>query len=117
MSFQVLEKAWISAYLEFEREHTTPYIWDNPEIFRIGNVELENGMNYSKTHRFTIDYPEDFLFIKEIYHALYSENPNFTLHDILILLNKRPELLSINSKYHGEYWTMKYSNELKTLTK
>ena len=28
---------------DFEREHTTPFLWDRPERFRIGNVELGDG--------------------------------------------------------------------------
>ncbi|NWG27209.1 MAG: NTP transferase domain-containing protein, partial [Ignavibacteriaceae bacterium] len=36
MSFETLETAWKEAKKDFEREHTTPYIWENPEKFRIG---------------------------------------------------------------------------------
>ncbi len=65
MSFKALENAWINAKKDFEREHTTPYIWENPDKFRIGNVVWDKGFDYSMTHRFTIDYKEDYEFIKE----------------------------------------------------
>ncbi len=61
MSFNALEKAWNNAEREFEREHTTPFIWENPDKFRIGNVLWETGLDYSMTYRFTIDYPEDYV--------------------------------------------------------
>ena len=34
MKFDALERSWKEATTDFQREHTTPYIWDNPEIFR-----------------------------------------------------------------------------------
>ena len=86
MSFASLENAWINAKKDFEREHTTPYFWENPDKFRIGNVLWETGLDYSMTHRFTIDYKEDYQFIKTVYDELYFNNPKFELNDILRLL-------------------------------
>ena len=37
-TFKVLELAWKEAKKPHEREHTFPYIWDNPDRFRIGNL-------------------------------------------------------------------------------
>ncbi|MEZ4689529.1 MAG: NTP transferase domain-containing protein [Ignavibacteria bacterium] len=61
---EILKAAWEEAKQDFEREHTTPFIWDHPERFRIGNVEWETGLDFSKSHRFTIDHKEDYDFIK-----------------------------------------------------
>jgi spore coat polysaccharide biosynthesis protein SpsF len=44
MSFEALKNAWENAKLELEREHTTPYFWENPDKFRIGNVVWETGL-------------------------------------------------------------------------
>ncbi len=116
MHFSVLEEAWINAKRKLEREHTTPYIWENPEKFRIGNVEWETGLNYSMSHRFTIDYPEDYEFIKRVYDELYHKNPKFGLNDILNLLKEKPEIKKINEKYNGVNWYRNHLNELKTIT-
>lgn len=116
MHFSVLEEAWKNAKRKLEREHTTPYIWENPEKFRIGNVEWETGLNYSMSHRFTIDYPEDYEFIKRVYDELYHKNPKFGLNDILDLLNEKPEIKKINEKYNGVNWYRNHLNELKTIT-
>jgi len=116
MSIDSLEKAWETAEEEFQREHTTPFIWDNPELFRIGNVKWETGFDFSMTHRFTIDYNEDYRFIKTVYEALYPLNPKFTLIDILNLLNSKPDLLDINNKYNGVNWYRKHLHSLKTIS-
>lgn len=116
MHFSVLEKAWMDAKKDFEREHTTPYIWENPQIFRIGNYFWENGKDYSMTHRFTIDYQEDYEFILKIYEKLYPITPYFSLQNILDLLEEEPELLKINEKYAGVNWYRNHLNELKTIS-
>ncbi len=115
MSFQSLETAWKLAQRDLEREHTTPYIWENPGQFRIGNFAWESGKDYSMSHRWTIDYPEDYTFIEKIFAELYPSNPNFGLSDILHLLAERPDIFEINSKYAGVNWYRNHLNELKTI--
>jgi spore coat polysaccharide biosynthesis protein SpsF len=117
MSMSSLKIAWENAAKDFEREHTTPYIWENPDKFRIGNVEWETGLDYSMSHRFTIDYMEDYLFIKAVYDELYPSNPEFSLNDILELLEQKPEIKKLNEKYIGVNWYRNHLNELTTVTK
>jgi len=116
MSFEALKNAWENAKLELEREHTTPYFWENPDKFRIGNVVWENGLDYSMSHRFTIDYEKDYNFIKQVYEELYPINNKFTLKDIIDLLEKRPEIKKINEEYCGVNWYRNHLNELKTIS-
>ena len=116
MSFGTLEIAWLNAEKDFEREHTTPYIWENPDKFRIGNVVWETGLNYSMNYRFTIDYKEDYQFIKRVYDELYKQNNRFGLMDILLLLEKKPEIKKINQMYAGVNWYRNHLNELKTIS-
>ncbi len=115
MSFPVLERTWRAASLSMEREHTTPYIWERPELFRIGNVCMDGGEDYSMTHRFTIDYAEDYAFIRAVYDELYPSNPLFTVEDILALLEKRPEIYAINAFLSGVNWYRHHLDELKTV--
>ncbi len=112
ISFDALERNWKESSKIFEREHTTPYIWENPDKFRIANVPWETGLDYSAAHRWTIDFEEDYLFIKKVYEELYPFNPTFSLNDILDLLKRKPELGVINKKYLGRYW---YDNHLGEL--
>ena len=116
MSFRALELAWRSATKEYEREHTTPFLWDNPERFVIGNVTFPGGQNYALTHRWTIDYPEDYEFISAIYgHLWHEDKPIFSMHDILNLLDRNPELAAINSRYAGVNWYRNHLHELTTI--
>jgi hypothetical protein len=39
MTMPALETAWREARRDFEREHTTPFLWDQPERFRLANVQ------------------------------------------------------------------------------
>lgn len=94
-SFEALEKAWKEAP-PFEKEHVTEYIINNPDKFKLINVKNRKDFN---TLRWTLDYPEDFIFIKEIYERLYSEDRIFNMGDILELLKKEPYLAEINKKY------------------
>ncbi len=116
MSFKTLEEAWRNAQRPLEREHTTPYIWENPEKFRIGNVAWGTGKDFSMSHRFTVDYKEDYEFIKAVYDELFPENPSFGLDEILALLEKRPDIFAINSKFAGVNWYRNHLDELRTIS-
>jgi spore coat polysaccharide biosynthesis protein SpsF len=105
MPMTVLETAGREALRPFEREHTTPFIWDRPERFRIENVSWEERRDLSKSHRFTIDYPEDYAFISRVYEELCTPaRPVFALADILALLEQKPELMRINARFSGQSW-------------
>lgn len=116
MSYNTLDDVWCNAEKKFERKFTTPYIWENPHLYSIGNVYWETGHDYSMKYRLTIDYEEDYLLIKSIFEELYPKNPKFSLNDILNLLTDRPELEKINEKYLGVNWYRNHLNELKSIT-
>ena len=115
MTFSTLERAWREARRPMEREHTTPYIWEHPDLFRIGNVVMEGGVDYSMTHRFTIDYAEDYTFIRAVFDELYPGDPRFGVGDILSLLERRPDIYAINTAYAGVNWYRHHLDELKTV--
>lgn len=112
----VLKITCENALMNMELEHTTPYIWERPDEFRIGNVIWETGLDYSMTYRFTIDYREDYEFIKAVYDELYEDNPQFSLDDILKLLEEKPEIKKLNEKYIGVNWYRDHLDDLKTIS-
>lgn len=116
MRLDVLHNAWFHADKSFEREHTTPFIWDNPSKYHIGNVVCPDKKNYSMTHRWTLDYPEDYEFIRSVYGYLYHKNPLFSMNDILQLLEEHPEISEINSHFIGVNWYRNHGNELQTIS-
>jgi spore coat polysaccharide biosynthesis protein SpsF len=115
IAFPALERAWKDASRPLEREHTTPYIWERPEQFRIGNVVMEDGRDYSMTHRFTIDYEEDYAFIRAVFDELYPVDPCFGVEDILALLGRRPDIYAINAAFAGVNWYRHHLGELRTV--
>ncbi|MBK9331105.1 MAG: glycosyltransferase family protein [Ignavibacteria bacterium] len=115
MPMKILEQAWNEAERGFEREHTTPFIWERPERFRIGNVEWETGLDFSMSHRLVVDYEEDYEFVKKIFEELYENKNDFKLCDIMMLLDRKPELKEINSFRAGINWYRNYTGELKTI--
>jgi spore coat polysaccharide biosynthesis protein SpsF len=115
MTFRTLERAWREAFRPLEKEHTTPYIWENPALFRIGNFDWETGQDYSMSHRWTIDYPEDYLFICRVFEELYPSNPFFGINDILHLLEMKEDISGLNSIHAGVNWYRHHLAELKTI--
>jgi spore coat polysaccharide biosynthesis protein SpsF len=114
MTLAALEIAFRSAARSFEREHTTPFIWERPERFRIGNVRWETGLDYSKSHRFTVDHPEDFLLVSRVYDELCTnEQPIFSLGLILELLEAKPEIMALNARHRGDSWHRSHLTELR----
>ena len=49
--------------------------------------------------RWTVDEPEDYKLVEKIYQALYEDNPQFLMNDILNLLDEHPELAKINDNF------------------
>jgi spore coat polysaccharide biosynthesis protein SpsF len=112
---EILEEAWEGAEKAHEREHTTPFIWDRPERFRLGNVAWETGLDYSTSHRWVLDYPEDYEFIARVYKELYPATPEFRMEDIFRLLDVKPHISEINKRYAGVNWYRQHLDELKTV--
>ncbi len=94
--FESFGQAWQEAELPSEREHVMPFLHRRPERFRLGSLEQEIDLS---NLRWTVDEPEDFLFVDEIYKALYPTNAAFETAEILSLLRARPNLQSINSNF------------------
>lgn len=93
-TIQALKSAHEHARLPSEREHVTPYII-NSATMRRSNVY--NDVDLSGL-RWTLDEPEDYEFIRQVFDHLFDNKPGFTMKDVLDLLNSHPELQKINSK-------------------
>jgi len=79
---------------DYQREHVTPFIRENPHRFQLKSYT--NPENQSQ-HRWTLDEKDDYNFIRKVYEHLYPSNPKFRFKDILNLLKMKPELISINA--------------------
>jgi len=93
-TFKALQNAHENASLERDREHVTAYIYTNKDKFQFAN--LKSVSNYGN-HRWTVDTEEDFELVKRILEALYPSSPQFTMQDVLNLLEENPTWPQINA--------------------
>ncbi len=90
-SFESLEEACKKATKSSEREHVTPYFYNNQQLFKIHHEEnFENISNL----RWTIDRKNDLLLVKSIISKI-KKRP-ILMNDILNLFSKMPEIFKIN---------------------
>lgn len=100
----------------FEREHTTPFFWENPARFRVGNVSWMSGEDLSMTHRWVVDYPEDLALVRAVYHGVLSTAGVVAgVDEIVEWLRAHPEAMGLNEKYVGVNWYRDHLHELKTV--
>lgn len=95
-TFEALQTAWREATTRSDREHVMPFLYRQPDRFKLGNYENERDLS---TLRWTVDEPADFAFVETIYRALYPANPAFDSADILGYLSENPSLAATNSGF------------------
>jgi len=115
-SFKVLENAFREAKKPSEREHVTPYIWNNPKIFKLGRIKSDFKEDFSYLH-WSVDEKRDLKFIRRIYKKLYRKGKIFYMQDILDLLKKQPYLKKINAGLTGYEGYQKSLREDRILLK
>jgi spore coat polysaccharide biosynthesis protein SpsF len=92
ISMPALMRAWQEARRPYEREHVTPYIFEHPEEFMC--LPVTGEQDYS-AHRWTVDTPEDFEFVRLIYERLKGKG-EFSWREVLGVVEREPELLELN---------------------
>jgi len=90
-SFETLEKTWKNALKPSEREHVTPYIYNNSDKFTIGCLEHQNDLSHL---HWAVDRKEDLELVRILYSKI-SKRP-ILLEDILDVLKNEPTILDIN---------------------
>jgi spore coat polysaccharide biosynthesis protein SpsF len=70
----VLAEAARNATDPYEREHVTPYIYRRPQTYRLAGVARHESLGLL---RWTVDFPEDLAFVRDVYARLYPYDPAF----------------------------------------
>ena len=96
-NFNALEKAHKNATKDYEKEHVTPYINRNPQIFKINIVKAPQEL-YAPDIRVTLDTEEDYALLCAVFDYLYPKNKYFNAYDIVNLFIQKPWLKLINKK-------------------
>lgn len=87
-----LRRAGREAIAPEEREHVTPFLYRNPQIFTILRADHPEDISH---HRWTLDTPEDNRFLDKVLGALPPGA--FSWRDTLDALRENPEWAAINS--------------------
>lgn len=90
---EALEAAAAEASDPYDREHVTPFLYRNPERFRLLSVVLDPSLAWE---RWTLDEPGDFELIKRVLEALYPINPSFRMRDVIRVLDENPDWRGLN---------------------
>lgn len=91
--FSALEESWKKAKFLSEREHVTLYLRNHKNDFQIKTIPCEQNL---AAMRWTVDEPQDFEFITQVFAELYAAKPDFAMEDILNLLSNKPEVMTVN---------------------
>ena len=107
-SFKALETAWKNAKLPSEREHVTPYFYNNKDKFKIFNYE--NEVDLSK-FRYAVDREQDLKLVKLLISKI-NKRP-ILLEDVMRQFDIEPNLININKDVNYYEGYEKSKNEDK----
>ncbi|HMK07559.1 MAG TPA: glycosyltransferase family protein [Anaerolineales bacterium] len=87
-----LETAWREAGQPYQREHVMPFLYENPDRFRLLHVQSpDRGLG---ALRWTVDEADDLAFVRQVYARFGRDD--FTWREVLDLLAREPELARVN---------------------
>lgn len=97
---ELMEETYENAAEGYEREHVAPYMYTRqPSWYRVPC--RFDGSKY----RVTLDTPEDYALLKNVFEALYNPERHFTTDDIVKYLNEHPEVYALNAKVVQKHFT------------
>ncbi len=112
-TFSALKRAYTEAQLASEREHVTPFIWKNPDMFCCYNVTYKKDLS---DMRWTLDTEDDYEFAVSVY-KYFKDQEIFYMDDILKVLKEHPELAMINQGHIKNEGYMKSIREESKMNK
>jgi len=112
-TFKALAQAWELAGEKHQREHVTPYIYEDVPVdqlqvqfpfTKLTDAESPKGYQVALMHhqpdygalRWTVDTPEDLEFVRRVV-SLFPDD-GFTWEDVLEVVKENPELSQINAQ-------------------
>jgi len=94
----VLRVSALEKVCELKKETDTE-VWLNlftTHMFKIHSIIVEDKYRHNSL-KTSLDYPEDYEFIRKVFGELYDPDRVFSLPDVIDLANRRPDILSINA--------------------
>jgi len=84
-------------YINNEEKHPCSFIFDNSDKFSVHFLEADNKWKFLNKPdlNFAVNYPKNFKFVKNIFEALYTQNPYFSISDMFRYLETNQELYEL----------------------
>ncbi|MFX4219518.1 MAG: cytidylyltransferase domain-containing protein [Thalassobaculum sp.] len=93
-SMAALRLANAEATDPYDREHVMPFLYRQPERFRIAGFPAPEDLS---GYRWTLDERSDYDLLVHILEALLPDNPSFGWRDVIALLDAHPEWRTLNA--------------------
>jgi spore coat polysaccharide biosynthesis protein SpsF len=77
-----------------EHEHVTLGIYTRPLEFTLDNYRNKENLSQN---RWTVDYLEDLLFVRQVFNAFKGREATFTFEETMLFLDANPDLRSVIS--------------------
>jgi len=91
-SFATLERMYREATEPYQRIHVTPFIYQNPQLFRMVPVTGEQDFSH---YRWTLDTADDLAMIRAVYEQ-FGGKDDFSWTDVIHLLQRHPHIAELN---------------------
>lgn len=92
VTLDALQRAAAATNDQFYHEHVTNFIYGNPDQFNVQWIHAPEGVYENLSVRLTIDTPEDFAALQQLYFDLAGNSKPITFKNILTELQHRPDL-------------------------
>jgi glutamate-1-semialdehyde aminotransferase/spore coat polysaccharide biosynthesis protein SpsF (cytidylyltransferase family) len=102
-SMSALKRVYMEAKDPYHLEHISSYILNHKELYHSFMYSIHNSsINFDETDYPNIDFRkltlninifQDWEYVKRLYTTIYDKKPNFNINDVLIFLNKHPNLI------------------------
>lgn len=90
--FDMLEQAYHQAIAPAQREHVTPYFYQNPQLFDLHCMMSDKDKSH---YRITLDTPEDLQMILTLIEQYHADA--LSTDQLITLLDDHPEIVAINA--------------------
>ncbi len=93
VKIEALERVIAMTNEAIYHEHVTNYLYENPDVFKVNLVEAPSVIFNRRDIRLTVDELDDFKLMQEIYGTIKENSVNFTIDNLIKLIDSKPEYL------------------------
>lgn len=112
ISSAVLEKTRTLTKAIYHREHVTPFIYENPGLFKIGSFLAPDYLRYPQ-FRLCVDTEEDLVLMRKIYRQFYHESKIIDITDVIKWLKVNPKIASSNVASENDHQSRNMKDSVK----